>query len=323
MRACRVRVGFSFEAECASAESASARALAPAALGRPDRQYHHHLVQKGRAVATDVQTSVSSPYPTPPGPRPHQRVSLGGKRTLRKDRWWLSPLLNALLLVGFVAYGTWRAFEGQFYFHEPYLAPFYSPCLSQQCVDSGASGWALFPWSAISPALYILVFPGAFRATCYYYRKNYYRSLWASPSACAVNEPHKKYTGETQFPLILNNIHRWTWYPAVLLSALLGWEALRSFWHEGSFHLGLGSIILVINAILIALYTFGCHSCRHITAGRINSFSQHPLRYKMWTGISRLNANHGKWAIVSMIFIVVADYYIRLVAAGTIHGSWV
>ena len=77
--------------------------------------------------------------------------------------------------------------------------------------------WDLFgSWWGLSPALLILIFPLGFRLTCYYYRKAYYRGFWASPPACAVAEPHKKYTGETRFPLILQNIHRYFFYAALL-----------------------------------------------------------------------------------------------------------
>ena len=73
-------------------------------------------------------------------------------------------------------------------------------------------------WCPLSPALLILIFPLGFRLTCYYYRKAYYRAFWLSPPACAVAEPHKKYTGETRFPLILQNVHRYFWYAAIVVA---------------------------------------------------------------------------------------------------------
>ena len=83
----------------------------------------------------------------------------------------------------------------------------------------GGPNWELFgSWWGLSPALLILIFPLGFRLTCYYYRKAYYRGFWASPPACAVAEPHAKYTGETRFPLILQNIHRYFFYFAVLVA---------------------------------------------------------------------------------------------------------
>ncbi len=136
-------------------------------------------------------------------------------KTLRADRWWLTPAVTFMVFSRFIVYSTWRAFAGENYFSEPYLSPFYSPCLSTECVPGSSDFGQPFGWWGLSPALLILIFPLGFRLTCYYYRKAYYRAFWLSPPACAVAEPHGKYTGETRFPLIAQNIHRWFWYAAV------------------------------------------------------------------------------------------------------------
>jgi hypothetical protein len=89
------------------------------------------------------------------------------------------------VLLAFIVYSTFRAFQNAYYFAEPYISPFYSPCLTTQC--EGDTFPKLFTGpSWISPAIYILVVPLGFRLTCYYYRKAYYRSFWQSPPACAV-----------------------------------------------------------------------------------------------------------------------------------------
>ena len=244
-------------------------------------------------------------------------------RSLRRDAYWVQPALTAFGLLVFVVYSTFRAFQGKYFFTEPYLSPFYSPCLSSSCAP--APHFSLLPtfW-IVTASVYIVILPLGFRLTCYYYRKAYYRSFWLSPPACAVNEPHKKYTGETKFPLILQNIHRYFFYAAVLVAAVLTWDALIAFNFEGSFGIGLGTIILVINSVLIWGYTLGCHSCRHITAGRLNSFSKHPMRYKAWTMVSKLNSRHMQWAWASLIWVGLTDLYIALVAAGAISDPhWV
>ena len=161
-----------------------------------------------------------------------------------------------------------------------------------------------------------MIFPLGFRLTCYYYRKAYYRSFWLSPPACAVSEPHAKYTGETRFPLILQNVHRYFFYIAVIFCFILSWDAIVAFDFGGSFGVGLGTAFLVVNAALITLYTISCHSCRHITAGRLNHFSKHPVRYKAWTAVSRLNEKHMQLAWASLIWVGLTDLYIALVAAG-------
>ena len=157
----------------------------------------------------------------------------------------------------------------------------------------------------VTPALIIIVFPMGFRVTCYYYRKAYYRSFWASPPACAVPEPHKKYTGERRFPLIMQNIHRYFWYVAVVFALILTWDFIDSFRdHEGRWgHMGLGTLVLLVNIALIWTYTASCHSCRHITGGRLKHFSKHPVRYKVWTIVSKLNAKHMQLAWASLAWI--------------------
>lgn len=241
-------------------------------------------------------------------------------RTLRRDRWWLYPAWIAVVLAAFVVYATWRAFAGEGYYAAPYLSPFYSPCLSTGCPD-GASAFGQpisgFPYS---PALIILIFPLALRLTCYYYRKIYYRSFWLSPPACAVAEPHRRYTGETRFPLILQNIHRYSFYIAALYPPILLYEAILSFRNEAHEwgHMGIGTLVLLVNAILLGIYTYSCHSCRHVFGGRLRSFSRHPIRYRMWTWISNRNANHGLWAQVSLFSVALADLYVYLVATGVI-----
>jgi hypothetical protein len=172
----------------------------------------------------------------------------------------------------------------------------------------------------IPEAAFTLPFLLLFRLTCFYYRKAYYRAFWLSPPACAVAEPHTKYSGETRFPLILQNIHRYFWYVAVLFCLILSYDAILGFRNErGEWgHMGLGTLVLVVNALLIWAYTLSCHSCRHIMGGRLRHFSRHPLRYWAWGQVSKLNARHMELAWVSLVWLVVADLYVFLLA----HGSF-
>jgi hypothetical protein len=241
-------------------------------------------------------------------------------RTLRTDRWWLQPLLTALALLAFVAYSSFRAFQNDHYFAEPYISPFYSPCLTTDCAGDTFPELFTGP-SWISPALYILVFPLGIRLTCYYYRKAYYRSFWLSPPACAVAEPHRRYTGETRLPLLGQNVHRYFLYAALVINVILLYDAVLAFRDEtGEWgHMGLGTVILLVNAVLLALYSLSCHSCRHIVGGRLNSFSRHPVRYRFWTLASRLNARHMQYAWASLASVALADLYVFLLATGTIN----
>ena len=240
-------------------------------------------------------------------------------KTLRTDRWWLTPLATFVVFGAFVVYATWRAFQGSSFYSEPYLSPFYSPCLTDTCETAGAADFGTpFGWWSLSPALIILIFPLGFRMTCYYYRKAYYRSFWLSPPACAVAEPHGSYSGETRFPLILQNIHRYFWYAAVVVALILSYDAILAFGpaqgESDGIHMGLGTLLMVANVVLIWLYTLSCHSCRHITGGRLRHFSKHPVRYKMWTFVSKLNNNHARYAWYSLFSVALVDLYIYLLA---------
>jgi hypothetical protein len=244
-------------------------------------------------------------------------------RTLRTDKWWLQPALTFSVLIMFVIYATFRAFENKSYFAEPLISPFYSPCLSTACVE-GAShlgtpiGSITIFGLLISPALFILIFPLGFRMTCYYYRKAYYRSFWMSPPACAVAEPHKTYTGETRAPLILQNGHRWFFYAGLVFNILLTYDAIIAFKNpEGQWgHMSVGTLVLLLNAGFLWLYSASCHTCRHTIGGRLKHFSKHPIRYKTWTIVSRLNHYHPNFAWVSLLWVAFSDFYVRQVSSG-------
>jgi hypothetical protein len=234
--------------------------------------------------------------------------------TSRNDTWWIKPLTTVVVLGFFGLYGLWRAFENQYFEVGAYLAPFYSPHLP---LDWSIGGWK------ISPALYVLIFPLSFRLTCYYYRLAYYRAFFLDPPACAVAEPisRKRYTGERQFPLILQNLHRYAFYAAVAFIFILSYDAIKAFFWDDGFHMGLGTLILVVNVSLIALYTFSCHSFRHLIGGRVDCYSctlVSRTRHGIWKQVSFLNARHSLYAWASLISVLVADFYIRSVAAGWI-----
>ncbi len=262
----------------------------------------------------------------PSGPAPGRGVHSPGRaaiaaRHLRTDRWWLSQAVTAFGLLAFVGYSTWRAFFGlHTAYAAPYVSPFYSPCLAANCpaMKSGAD-WALFgSWWQLSPALIVLIFPLGFRLTCYYYRKAYYRAFWSSPPACAVAEPHASYSGETRFPLVLQNIHRYFFYFAIVVAGILTYDAVLAWRNPAGQwgHAGIGTLVLLANIVLIWAYTLSCHSCRHIVGGRLRHFSKHPVRYRMWNLVGKLNARHMQLAWASLISVGVADLYVYLLASG-------
>lgn len=227
--------------------------------------------------------------------------------TGRQDNWWLAPLVTAVGLLAFGAYSTWAAFQGEYYEYGPYLSPLYSPLI-------------LLDWWPVSPAFLILWAPLGFRSTCYYYRKAYYRSLFMTPTACSVRARPQHYRGE-QMLFLFQNLHRYFLYPALLLIVILTYDAIKAFFFADGFGIGIGSLVLTLNAILLAGFTFGCNSLRHVVGGNCNSFSCVPLgpqRYKAWTFVTFFNAHHMEWAWASLLWVGFTDLYVRLAAMGVI-----
>ena len=231
---------------------------------------------------------------------------------MRRDAWWLEPVPVVIVLGLFGVYATLRAFEGTYYEWGPYLSPFYSPL-----IDPAHRWWPL------SPALLILGGPLGFRVTCYYYRKAYYRAFFLDPPACAVGEPGEhRYRGETAFPLILQNLHRYFLYLALIFLVILWYDAIRAFSFGGRFGIGVGSLVLLGNIILLTLYTFSCHSLRHLVGGNVDCFSCAAFgrsRHAAWRGAGVLNEHHMLFAWLSLLSVGFADLYVRLVATGAVR----
>ncbi len=281
--------------------------------------------------------------------------------TVRRDAWWAYPTFLGVLLLGFVGYSTWAGMQAGWHWMNGtnYLSPFYSPEIygtSPHALIPGIPSWWPSGLIAFSSAMIILAVPAGFRLTCYYYRKAYYRALWADPVACAVGESRSSYWGENRLPLILFNAHRWFLYLALILGFILLYDGIKAFFFPvdaagkqflwtitsyaqtttangqtvanvatgtpagWSFGIGLGSLILIINPLLIMGYTFGCHSLRHIVGGGCDRYRTpvQKARHTAWRVVTWFNGKHELWAMVSLVWVGVADLYVR----GLAHGWW-
>jgi len=250
-------------------------------------------------------------------------------QTARRDAWWVQPLLVFLGFAAFIVYSTWAAFQGNHYWFNgngaDYLSPFYSPEIfgsSPHAIFGTTPGW--WPtWLLFSPAFLVLWAPAGFRFTCYYYRGAYYKAFWADPPNCAVGEPRKVYLGERSFPLILQNIHRYFMYLAVIFIFILAYDAWQAMWFTENgvkhFGIGVGTLVLVVNDVLLASYTFGCHSLRHLIGGFLDALSKVPACAKSYACVSCLNRRHMMWAWISLFWVGFSDVYVRLCSMGTWH----
>lgn len=258
---------------------------------------------------------------TPPGAWRGAGYAQTFGATERTDRWWLIPLAQALGLVLLIGYANYAAILGAAHYHyvengRHYLSPFYSPYLH----PSWMPAW-------LSPALLILVFPLGFRTTCYYYRKAYYRSFFADPMGCAVGEARAKgYCGELKFPFILQNLHRYFLYAALVFLVILWWDVIQACIFkdaDGSrfFGIGGGSLVILASTGTLTLYTFSCHSLRHLIGGKLDCFSCAAAggpRRKAWGIVSVLNEHHMGWAWTSLFAVCFADFYVRMCSMGSL-----
>jgi hypothetical protein len=238
-----------------------------------------------------------------------------GSTATRTDAWWVGPTATVLVISAFLVYATLRAFEGTAYEWKAYLSPFYSPFFDV----AWAKSWGL---GFFTPAMLILPGPASFRLTCYYYRKAYYRAFAWDPPACAVGEraPHR-YHGETRL-LLFQNLHRYALYVALAFLVILWKDAGLAVvgWKDGV-HVGVGSLVMITNCLLLTGYTFGCHSLRHLVGGGVNSFSTAALgglRHRLWKLVTLLNERHMLFAWMSLFSVALTDVYIRSVATGAI-----
>ncbi len=227
-------------------------------------------------------------------------------------------------------------------YQSQYLSPFYSPTLVRLTHTEDGTAipgvapinhtwfgewpqWLRDIWPSfipLTPALLILWAPGLFRFTCYYYRGAYYKAFWMDPVNCAVGEPRGSYWGERWLPLVLQNAHRYALYLALIFIVILSYDAVISFifvnpadntWKLG---IGVGSIVLLLNAVFLALYTFGCHSLRHLIGGKKDCVSSSAPRYQAYKCVSCMNRWHMQWAWVSLFWVGFSDVYVRLCSMG-------
>jgi hypothetical protein len=243
-------------------------------------------------------------------------------QTARRDQWWIYPLVTFLGLGAFLVYSTWAGMQGKYYFSAPYLSPMYAPLLFGH---PGEDSWfgAMPSWMPgfVTAAMLILWAPGGFRITCYYYRGAYYKAFWADPPNCAVGEPRKKYLGERSFPLIIQNIHRYFMYLALVFLVLLAYDVYKATQFPNGFGIGVGTLVLLINVILLGSYTLGCHSLRHLVGGLFDQLSRHPVRTKAYDCVSCLNRRHMLFAWLSLFWVGFSDLYVRMCAMG-IWTDW-
>ena len=218
-----------------------------------------------------------------------QTIQIQGQRagfatTQRVDRWWIEPAATAIGLLFFFGYLTFRAFNATYVWYDPYISPTVAPPLFTPAsgypgavpvdhawlgafpgvvagVPAAVAG-VLHPVARHRVPLHLLLLPRRLLQGV--------RLDAAVLRACAASP--RRYRGETAL-LLFQNLHRYTLYGALFLLACLWWEGLAAFFRDGRFGVGVGTVVMLINAALLTGYTFGCHSWRHLIGGRLDCFT--------------------------------------------------
>jgi hypothetical protein len=104
--------------------------------------------------------------------------------------------------------------------------------------------------------------------------------------------------------------------------AILYFDVWKALWFPSpttglpQFGIGVGTLVLATNVVLLSGYLFGCHSMRHIAGGCADELSRSPFGTTAYNCVSCLNRRHMFWAWTSLAAVGFADLYVRLCAMG-------
>ena len=258
-------------------------------------------------------------------------------RTNRIDKWWTQPLTMGIGLTAALVYTFWRLFiygtetstgaslisyelEGS-----KVMSPIFSPNVLEWDLF-GLSTWDHPEW--VNAAILVLWIPFGFRGTCYYMRRVYYRTFFASPVACWVDEPdiNKKlgYKGEKRL-FIFNNLHRYFLYAAMIILVVKWWDVTHTMhFHSADYEgygMSLGTLVMGIEAFLLTMYVTSCHALRHLAGGMLDRWTTgiSRIRGQLFGKISVFNRSHGFWFWTSLVFVFLGDLWVLAVAEGHLN----
>ena len=127
---------------------------------------------------------------------------------------------------------------------------------------------------------------------------------------------------------ILQNVHRYFLYLALLFLIVLWRDVWKALWFTDpatgatTFGIGVGTLVLAVNVVLLGGYTFGCHSLRHLVGGLPRSVLARIRRGRRCTTARAAStaatcAGRGRACSPSRF----ADLYVRLCSMG-IWTDW-
>src|SRR6266850_875404 len=182
-------------------------------------------------------------------------------------------------------------------------------------------------WMEILPVAVVLGGFGVYATLRAFENAYYFWGPYLSPFYSPLIDPQHRWWPFSPALLILAGplgfrATCYFFYLAVLFIAFLWYDAFRSFFFDGRFGVGVGSLVLTLNVSLLSLYTFSCHSLRHLAGGKLDCFSCANFgrsRFAAWRVSTFLNERHMLFAWCSLFSVGFADFYVRMVASGAIR----
>ena len=251
-------------------------------------------------------------------------------RTNRIDNWWSQPVAMGTGLTAALIYTFWRLFfydaDISYKLHgSTVMSPIFSPNVLEWDLF-GLSAWNHPEW--VNAAILVLWIPFGFRGTCYYMRRVYYRTFFASPTACWVDEPEINktigYQGERRM-FLFNNLHRYFLYAAMIIILIKWWDVTHTMHFHSSAHdgygLSIGTFVMGFEAFLLTMYVTSCHALRHLAGGMLDRWTSRISRVRgvLFGKISIANRSHGFWFWTSLTFVFLGDIWVLLCAEGRVN----
>ena len=186
----------------------------------------------------------------------------------------------------------------------PYLSPFYSPELfggSPHAWFGPKPGW--WPaWLPFSPALLILPFPGLFRLHLLLLSGRVLQGVLGRSAGLRGRRAAEDLLGRgvvsadpAEHPPLFP-VRRAAVPPRAAARRVEG-ALVHGRRRDGrSFGIGVGTLVLATNVVLLGGYTLGCHSMRHVIGGYLDRLARRPVRRLAYDCSSCLNRSHMRWA---------------------------
>jgi hypothetical protein len=159
-------------------------------------------------------------------------------------------------------------------------------------------------------------------------RRVYYRTFFASPTACWVDEPDINkaigYQGERRM-FLFNNLHRYFLYAAMIIILIKWWDVTHTMHFHSAAHdgygLSIGTFVMGFEAFLLTMYVTSCHALRHLAGGMLDRWTSKISRVRgaLFGKISIANRSHGFWFWTSLTFVFLGDIWVLLVAEGRVN----